>query len=80
MVVKYPYGTRTKERFQLRGQLFEGKEVCFLRFVQGFEDESGICQVSAHELWKTKVPEAYPNGDCRRTGILPTTTGVSPLA
>src|SRR3989344_4858934 len=80
MVVTYPYGTRTKERFRVRGQLFEGKEVCFLRFVQGLEDGSGIHPVSEQGLWKTKVLEAHQNGNCHRAGILPTATGLSTFA
>ncbi|MDP2655951.1 MAG: hypothetical protein Q8P11_00055 [bacterium] len=32
-IVKYPYGSRNKQCIQLCGQLFERKEVCFLRFI-----------------------------------------------
>ena len=31
--LQYPYGIWTKECFWVRGQLFEGQKVCFLRFV-----------------------------------------------
>jgi len=80
MVVKYPYGTRAKERFQLRGQLFERKEVHILRFVPGIEDESRICSVSAQDLWETEISEASQNRNCHLAGILPTAAGVPPLA
>ncbi len=76
MVLKYTYGARTKECFWVRSQLFEGQEVHFLRFVQGIEDGSWICPVSAHGLWKTEILEARQNRDCNRTGVLSTAAGI----
>ena len=80
VVLKYPYGTRTKERFQLCGQLFEGKKVRFLRFVQGFQDPSRIYPVQEQNLWKTEVSEKDSYGDRHCARILPTAAGVPPLA
>ena len=80
MVLKYPYGTRAKERFRVRGQLFERKKVRFLRFVQGFEDESRIHPVQEQTLWKTEIAEKDPYGNCNRARILSTAAGVSFVA
>jgi len=80
MVLKYPYGTRAKQRFRVRGQPFEGKEVRFLRQFQGLQNKERIPPVQEQTVRKTEVAETSTQGDRYRSGILRTATSVPPFA
>src|SRR3989339_1750412 len=73
-MIEYQHGYKTKERFWVRGQLFEGKKVRVVRFIQSHKDRPGICKMSI--VPQTEKLKNDPPGDSNRHRLLPTATGI----